>query len=391
MTDVNASISDFHSSFYPKWLQEPFTATAGWIFKSLEHTDLVTFQQFLEQELSENHNFGGPIAIYRKVPFTGKASNPAKQDGEPTRYLGRAIHIDTLEYLSTTLWQKLNRLLKSTAMKKIHNFEWKFIPQFHSRRNLEDQNSLKEAAAKQKLVHRAISTITSEYFLDIDSPVTGQQGSTLRRFFLDQRLGDSGPQFILAIDWTENGDGHIFTSAKEHQEALSNLVQFSPICLLKSFGPDIRRKLTIVGIDALEDQYWDEEQNIPRSRFSDCLKEDQLDDRDIRIVFDNLPTDSLLPAGTKRPGETAGLDLDEITQTSFNTQGHSKAKVPRFEAPTNNANPEISDYVQRLESERAQQNEKIDKLEATLSRLLSLLPDQGPTIAAPTAWSDTSP
>lgn len=284
LADANATLSEFDTSMFAKWLQEPFTATAGWIFKSLEHTDLSVFHDFLVKELRENHNFSGPIALYRKVPFTGNAAGPAKPVGYDTRSLGRAIHVDTIEYLSTTLWQKLNRLLKSPAMKGIHNFEWKFIPQFHSRRSATDQSNLREAAAKQKLVNKAITTVSCDFFLDIDTPFN-DQGITIRRYFLDQRNNQTGSPLVLAIDRSETGTDHIFTSAKEFAESLSEMVHFSPISLQRIFGVDIKRKLSIYGIAALEDQYWDEERNLPRSKFSDCIREDHMDDRDIRIVF----------------------------------------------------------------------------------------------------------
>lgn len=366
LTDANAVLSEFNSSMYAKWLQLPFTATAGWIFKSLDHTDLVTLKLFLESELRTDHDFEGPFALYRKVPFLGTARSPSSTSNETRQASGRAIHVDTVDSLCTTLWQKLNRLLKSPAMKKLHNFEWKFVPQYHSRRSAEDQNQLKISAAKQKLVYKAIATVTCDYFLDIELPFT-DQAVTLRRFFLDQRLQDQGSPIILAIDRSENNaDEYVFTAAQEHREALSSLIQFSPIRLYRSFGPDIERKLSVTGIAALQDQYWDDDQNIPRSRFSDSLRDDHLDDRDIRIVFDNLPE---MLAGSKRPGDTVGLDIDDITQASFTTQGHSRAKLPRFAAPSS----ETAEQVRRLESEKAMQDNKIAALEAQLAGLLSQL------------------
>lgn len=76
LTDANAVLSEFNSSMYAKWLQRPFTATAGWIFKTLEHTDLITLKLFLEQELRSSYDFTGEFALYRKVPFLGAASPP---------------------------------------------------------------------------------------------------------------------------------------------------------------------------------------------------------------------------------------------------------------------------------------------------------------------------
>lgn len=258
-------------------------------------------------------------------------------------------------------------------MKKYHNFEWKFVPQFHARRSTVDQIQLKTTAAKQKLVHTAIVTVNCEFFLDIDSPIN-DSGVSVRRFFLDQKLPGTqgGPSCVLAIDRAEKHDNEfIFTAAKEHHNTLSELVYFSPIHLLRTFGYDIKKQLSLQGLEALEDQYWDDQQNVPRSRFSDSLKDDHMDDRDIRIVIENLP-ESLL--GVKRPGDTAGLDIDDITQPSFNTQGQSKAKHPRFESPrgvpTDNTFPD-GNYVKHLEQDRAAQAQRIAALEAQLANMLS--------------------
>lgn len=388
LTDANAVFSEFDSSIYAKWLQLPFTATAGWIFKSLEHTDLLTLKLFLETELANHYNFSGPFALYRKVPFTGQVLPPHKQ-ATSVQASGRAIHVDTADSLATTLWQHLHKLLKSKAMKKFHNFEWKFIPQFHSRRSNTDQLHLKTTAAKQKLVYNAIATVTCDFYLDIESPMN-EDGFTLRRFFLDQCLPGQSVPLVLAIDRADkNGDEYIFTAAKENHESLGSLIHFSPIILFREVGNDVKRKLSIQGLAALEDQYWDDQLNLPRSKFSDSLRDDHMDDRDIRIVIENLP-ESLL--GVKRPGDTAGLDLDDITQPSFTTQGACKAKHPRFEAPRDPTNSGVvdSDYVTKLEQEKMLQNQKIAALEAQLAKLLSSNFQSPPAASMPMTQLDDS-
>jgi hypothetical protein len=111
-----------------------------------------------------------------------------------------------------------------------------------------------------------------------------------------------------------------------------------------------------------------------------------MDDRDIQIVIDNLPTD-ILSAGMKRPGDTAGLDIDDITQSSFNTQGLSKApKVPRFDPPT----PSDNEQLRRLELERQENKKMIASLESQVTQLLSRLSATDPTSATPTSPSDDS-
>lgn len=228
---------------FAKWLQRPFTTTAWWIFKTLEHTDLVTLKIFLEQELWSSYGFTGEFALYRKVPFLGAATQPSTTT-TPVRASGRAIHVDTEDSVGTPLWEKLNRLLKSPAMRKLHNFEWKFIPQFHSRRSPEDQLHLKTSAAKQKLVHNAIAISTCGFFLDIDQPVD-DIGTTIRRFFLDQRIGNIGIPVVLAIDRMDNAVDYIFTSAKENKDPLATLVQFSPLYLCRNFDQNVVRPLPL--------------------------------------------------------------------------------------------------------------------------------------------------
>lgn len=393
LVDANAVLSDYDSGMFPKWLQQPFTATAGWIFKTLEHTDLVTLKLFLAQELKDHYDFTGDFALYRKVPFLGNAS-PAPKSAN-IRSSGRAVHVDTVDVLCTTLWEKLNRLLKSDLMRKLHNFEWKFIPQFHSRRSPEDQLHLKTSAAKQKLVHNAIATITCDHFLDIDVNLD-DKGTTVRRFFLDQRILDNGAAVVLAIDRMDQSTDFIFTSAKEYQEQLAQLVMFGPTYLSRHFDSSaIRKILSVQGVTALEDQYWDDIHQLPRSKFTDSLRDDHMDDRDIRIVIENIPD---LHSGNnlKRPSDTAGLDIDEITQSSFNTQGHAnKAKQARFGSPA--PGTRTAQEVQRLEEERRIQDGKIQLLESQLAQLMQRFSagppntGQGPTHSSLEEQLDETP
>lgn len=254
-------------------------------------------------------------------------------------------------------------------MRKFSNFEWKFIPQFHSRRSPEDQLHLRTSAAKQKLVHNAIATSTCSFFLDVDQPVD-DSGTTIRRYLLDQRVGDTGPPVVLSIDRLDNAVDYIFTSAKEHADPLALLVQFSPLLLCRRFEPAVvRRRLSPTGLTALEDQYWDETQQRPRSRFTDSLRDDHMDDRDIRIIFDTLPDETT--GGLKRPIDTAGLDIDDISQSSFNTQqGPTRSKLARFGSPQSQAAGPTA-QVSRLEAERLAQDEKIRKLESQLAQLMA--------------------
>lgn len=204
-------------------------------------------------------------------------------------------------------------------MRKLHNFEWKFIPQFHSRRSPEDQLNLRTSAAKQKLVHKAIATTSCDFFFDIEKALD-DSGTTLRRFFLDQRIDENGPAVVLSVDRTADGVEYIFTTAQEHKDHMVSLVHFSPILLVRHFGDSgVRKILSVAGLQALEDQYWDEATQTPRSRFSDSLRDDHMDDRDIRIVIENIS--DLQPSGSN------GLSRPPVWISTRSPKHHSTHKV----------------------------------------------------------------
>lgn len=117
-----------------------------------------------------------------------------------------------------------------------------------------------------------------------------------------------------------------------------------------------------------------------------------MDDRDIRIVFDNLA--EVNPGSLKRPIDTTGLDIDDISQTSFNTQqGPTRTKQARFGSPQSH---QTTAQISHLEAERAAQDAKISNLESQLAQLMVHFasvtsPSTGPTPSPPEDRLDEDP
>lgn len=182
--------------------------------------------------------------------------------------------------------------------------------------------------AKQKVLKKSISSLTLHTIIDLDYPLGS--GLSVRSFLLSHRSGSRATILGLDRDTASPSIYNVTTSAALRSEAI-RFVQFLPIQLTHLFGSPGQGALSNEGLAALEDQYWDSTTDLPRSRFSDDLREDHdKDEGDIVFILENLPSDLFQERqeGT-RPADTPfPLDTDNITHASFDTVGHSRPIRP---------------------------------------------------------------
>lgn len=392
LLDCNAILSGHHGRFFEKRLQVPYSATAGWLFKSTDKLDKEALHEFLQHQLALR-NFTAPIALYSKEPFKGNAQpdsasptkgvkQPKPQDSDWTA--GLAIHIDTLDGSEIHLYQKLRMILSSKDLSNYTNFKWTLFPPYHNDLPRKDKTELAKAIAKQRNVLASLFSISTNSFIDPDDAV--HDNVSIRTFLLAQ-LSPQGDnkKLILSIDRDKRQPDHFIltcgrwvnpaTKVDMNAEALTFLVHFLPIYLFRYFGSRIRTHLTAEGLLNLEDQYWCEDTDSPSSRHSEHLQAAHMDDSDFTIVMvDTVPEEF---CGIKRPSSDQLLDFDEITQASFNTQG--QAKAPRISEPSSVSTTRVVE----LEAVCQQQQEQLaalqEQFQALLHRQLPSSPAAGPS------------
>lgn len=313
LSDANAVLEPLHIMLYRKRLQEPFTVTVGWLFKTSDRTNCDDLYSFLVPEL-QSLGFTQPFAVYHKVPFAGGAS-PDQSSLTPS-LRSPAVHFDTIAGFQQLLYQRLKSLLKSPRMALYTNWKWKLFPVFKREMDQADQRELQKAMAKQKIVKKSVASCAINTIFDLECSLGPM---SLRHFLLSQRV--KGRHLILGLDRDAMHPSSFLASSSVTLRAdLLQLVHFLPIRLAHQFGQMGQGSLSEEGLFLLEDQYWDSTTDSPRSRFSDDLREDHEDDGDIVIVLENFPGD--LPAPDS--GHPFPIDPDNLTQASFNTIGHSR-------------------------------------------------------------------
>lgn len=346
----------------------------------MERLDTSALQDFLCTELKKA-GFDHPIAVYLKIPFQGAAS-PPKQDNK-TGSARRAVHIDSESSQHLLVWQRIRWLLKSPSMRSYTNWHWKLFPAFNKNLDAKTQRELQTAIAKQNLVDKFTTVIRCNAILDPDSPLGV---GTLRTYLLS--LKTANQYLILGIDRDLKAPGELlFSTGVKLRNELQQFVDFLPITLVHTYGTLGRGLLSSHGLVMLDDQYWDEEEDRPGSRFSDDLyNEHTQDDGDIVIILENLP-DSL----ADRPSELgSAFQPDEITHASFTTQVHQHRHLASPVSPPPRDSPSTATMssttmdsasqsrIRELETERDHDRNRIAQLEANMSTLLSSLRSGSP-------------
>lgn len=316
LSEVNALVAPLQFICYKKRLQAPHTTTVGWIFKTSDRTNCDDLHTFLASEL-RRVGFHTPFALYHKVPFAGAA----QPDSTPTYNRSPAIHVDTIVGSQLILYQRLKNLLKSDRMNSYTNWKWKLFPPFRRDMDPRDQRELHKVIAKQKILKQSIASCVINTLIDLDSLLS--PSTTVRAFLLAQKTGVR--RIVLGLDRDPSQPSSFLATSSIHLRSdLSALTTFLPIHLTHQFGQQGQDALSEEGLFLLEDQYWDHDENCPRSKFSDDLRNDHEEDAgDIVIVLENLP--SALLTIDQRPLDTPfAMDSDNITHASFNTIGHSR-------------------------------------------------------------------